>query len=282
MRPLLLCSGVAVAALGVACTLTADLGGLAGDEADGGATDSPIVAPDGSGPPADGAAPDAPADASDPSKAYAATVLADGPVAYFRFEEPSDANAAKDEISGLGATSTGPGVGFGSAGVRGRGATFSGTDWLDFGDRFDFAGLEPFTLEVWLRPIGGVASGILFHKRYESEQPFKSYVLYAAGDGTPHFEAWGVDLSAWNATPLPMTFSHVVLAVRYASGKGNATLYVNGQPATSGGFDNITPLADTPQHLRFGTDVRGVLDELAIYDKALPADRILEHYRAGR
>lgn len=68
----------------------------------------------------------------------------------------------------------------------------------------------------------------------------------------------------------------------YASGKGNATLYVNAQPATHGGFDNVLDLADTPQPLRIGETFVGLMDEAAIYDKVLPPDRILAHYRAGK
>jgi hypothetical protein len=222
-------------------------------------------------------------DAADPSKAYAAVVMADAPVAYWRFEEPSDANAAKDELGAHVATSTGSGVKFGSAGVRGLGASFAGSHELDVGDAFDFSGLAPFTLEAWVRPSSPTFQGLVFHKRDENNpQQFKGYVLYGGDEGTPHFEAWGVELTAWNNVPLAATFSHVVVAVRYDGGKGNATLYINAQPASNGGYDNTINLADTPAHLYLGRGFEGVLDEVALYDKALPADRILEHYRAGR
>ncbi len=32
----------------------------------------------------------------------------------------------------------------------------------------------------------------------------------------------------------------------------------------------------------FGQDLKGALDEIALYDKALTADRVLAHYRALR
>lgn len=76
--------------------------------------------------------------------------------------------------------------------------------------------------------------------------------------------------------------THVVLSVSYATGKGNATLYVNAPPTTHGGFDNVLDLADTPQHLTVGRTFRGVLDDAAIYGKPLPPERILVHYRAGK
>jgi hypothetical protein len=272
----------ALTALAASCTLTTDLKGLSEDASDAGAgTDAMGTTTDDGGPRTDGASSDALPDGADPSKAYAAVVLADGPVAYYRLEEASDENAAKDELGTHPAVSTGAGVKFGAAGTRGRGATFDGNHALDVGDAFDFAGLQPFTLEVWVRASTAAAGGALFHKRDEGQDPFKGYIVYA-DNGSPHFEAWGVDLSAWNDPPLPAGFSHVVVAVRYENGKGNATLYVNAQPGTNGGFNNTISLADTPAHLRFGDGFQGVLDEIAVYDKALPADRILEHYRAGR
>ena len=88
--------------------------------------------------------------------------------------------------------------------------------------------------------------------------------------------------SAYSTDVLPAAFSHVVLTVSYAGGKGNATMYVNATPSPTGGYDNTLDLADTPAPLRFGNAFSGALDEIALYDKALPADRILEHYHAGR
>ncbi len=276
MRTLVAFGVVAAAAFVAACTLTTDLGGLSDGAAtsdDEGGTKLEASAPD---------APDAPSEASavDP---YVAEVLADGPLAYYRFEDATDANSAKDEVGVHPANVTQKGVTFGGAGVRGRGAVFDGNASLDIGDAFDFAGKQAFALEVWVKVSTAQLGGQLFHKRDESvANDFKSYVLYVAGDGTPHFEAWGVDLSAWSDDPLPASFAHVVLSVSYAMGKGNATLYVNAQPANHGGFDNVIDLADTPQHFGIGRAFVGVLDEAAVYGKPLPPDRILAHYRAGK
>jgi hypothetical protein len=288
MRAFAVSSAAASAVIGlacVACSLT-DLSGFTGG---GDPTEAGGVNPEG-GPAQDGSSsgvlPDA-ADASvDPSARYAAMVRGDGPVAYWRFEEPDDANGAQDEIGARLASSTSDGVKLGQPGLLGRGATFDGTQAaMDVGDVFDFAGLRPFTLEVWVRSNKILTTGHLIEKREEIQgTPFRGYLLYGnSDDGTPHFEAWGVEMTAWGTTPIAVaTFSHVVVTVRYENGKGNAKLYVNAQPTANGGWDNTIELADTPQHVRFGRMFSGVLDELAIYDKALPADRILEHYRAGK
>jgi hypothetical protein len=285
MRTLLvgssLASAVAAIALVGACSLTTDLGGLSGgaDPADGA---SALPSPE-SGPPLDGAtSSDAPADTGS-AGAYAAAVLADGPVAYYRFEDSSDSNFAKDEVGAHPANVTAKGATFGGDGVAGHAVTFDGNAALDVGDVFDFAGKQPFSLELWVKATTSKRDGQLLHKRDESvANDFKGCVLYLGGGGEPHFEAWGVDMSAWSDDPLPADFAHVVLVVSYATGKGNATLYVNAQPATHGGFDNVLDLADTPQHLEIGRTFTGLVDEAAIYAKALPPDRILAHYRAGK
>jgi hypothetical protein len=270
---------MAAVALVDACSLTTDLGGLSGgvDPADG-ASASPE-----SGAPLDGATTSDALSETGSANAYAAVVLADGPVAYYRFEDPSDSNFAKDEVGAHPANVTQQGVTFGSAGVAGHAVTFDGNAALDVGDAFDFAGRQPFTLELWVQATTSKRDGQLLHKRDESvPNDFKGYVVYLGGAGEPHFEAWGVDLSAWSDDPLPPGFAHVVLAVSYASGKGNATLYVNAQPTPHGGFDNVLDLADTPQHLQIGRTFAGLVDEAAIYAKALPPERILAHYRAGK
>lgn len=278
------CGGaaLAVAFTVVACSLTTDLSGLSEPSA---SSEGGVGSEGGGGGGGDGSTsgslPEGAVDASDPSAAYEAIVRADGPVAYYRCEEAAAASAAKDAVGTRNANVTGA-VTFGGAGVRGRGCAFDGNASLDVGDTLDFAGKVPFTLELWLRSKSGLVGGQVIHKRDENVDPFKGYILYGDNDGTPHFEAWGVDLSAYSADVLRDTFSHVVVTVAYAGGKGNATLYVNGRASPTGGFDNVTDLPDTPQPLRFGRYFDGVLDEIALYDKALPVDRIGEHFRAGR
>jgi hypothetical protein len=283
MRAFVFCNAIAVLAIGAALVPACSLGGLDGlsgglqDEGDSGGRGQPIEA----GPVADGDIEGfVPDGSADPSAAYAATVLADKPVAYYRFEDPADANAAKDELGAHPATVTAQGVTFRSSGVRGFGAVFDGGTSLDVGDVFDFAGQVPFALEMWVHPTTATGGGQLVKKRDESGT-FAGYVLYLE-KGIPHFEGWGVSLSAWNEDPMPAGFTHLVLSVSYVAGKGNATLYINAQPAEHGGFDNDIDLPDTAVHLHLGGGFQGTLDEIAIYDKALPADRILAHYRGGK
>ena len=281
MRAFLVGSSLLLA-FAAACSLTTNLDGLSGGAEPG---DASVVQPPSEGGPLPEASPPADARAETASATpYADAVLADGPVAYYRFEDPEDSNSAKDELGAHPATVTQQGIVFGSDGVAGSHAVLlDGKAGLDVGDAFDFAGRVPFTLEIWVKPTTSDRGGHLIHKRDESVAgAFKGYILYTGSAGDPHFEGWGVDLSAWNDTPLPTAFAHVVLSVSYATGKGNATLYIDAQPTPHGGFDNVIDLADTPQHLVIGRGVVGVVDEVAIYGKALPPDRVLAHYRAGK
>ena len=283
MRALVIGSSLTAITMFAACSLTTDLEGLSGgvDATDSSVGPLPIVE---AGSLSEASPPtDAPVETGT-GNAYADLVLADGPAAYYRFEDPVGSNAASDELGKIPANLTGAGVTFGSDGVVGHAALFDGNSALDLGDVFDFAGQVPFTLELWAKSTTSNLGGLLMHKRDEhtgNSADFVGYVLYL-DNATPHFEAWGVDLSAWNDTADPAGFVHLAVAVSYATGKGNATLYVNALPAMHGGFDNTLDLADTPTHLTFGSTFNGLIDEVAIYTKALPPDRVIAHYRAGK
>jgi hypothetical protein len=283
MRALLVGTSLAAIALFAACTLTTDLGGLSGGVDPIDASDAPAPIVEGGPLPEASSMQDAPAETGT-GNAYADLVLADGPAAYFRFEDSPGSNTAKDEVGKVTANLTSAGITFGNDGVVGHAAQFDGNSALDLGDVFDFAGQVPFTLELWIKEAGTSGGGLLFHKRDEhtgKTADFVGYVFYLDTDH-PHFEAWGVALTAWNDTPDPAGFVHLALVVSYATGKGNATLYINALPANHGGFDNTLDLADTPTHLTIGRTFTGLVDETAIYAKALPPDRILAHYRAGK
>jgi Concanavalin A-like lectin/glucanases superfamily len=275
----LLCAGLPL----LACTLTTDLGGYAG----------PGETPREAGAGADAASDGATAEASTPdanvAADYGAVVMADGPAAYFRLDEPAGAATARDETGGPAAAPSGKGVRFGEVGPSRGAAHFDGADVLDVGDRLDFDGLVPFTIEVWVKPDAGTWQGELVKKRDQSKTPFAGYVLYLGGNGGAQFEGWGtnVELSAWTdgalgAAPARSGFHHLVAVVTYVDGKGNAAVYVDGARTGKGGFDNTTPLPGSGAPLRIGGGFVGLLDEVALYAKALSPERIRAHYEAGR
>jgi hypothetical protein len=267
-------------AFGGACAFT-DLSGFTTPGSNDGA-----IAGDG-GPLADGAAAPGAEGGSAPDassqSSYASVVLADKPVLYFRFDEDATAKAVIDDIAGRKAPTT-PHARPGAGGVSGHGLSLDGDGELNVGDVFDFDGKRPFALEAWVRvqPHPGVDQHV-FNKRTDPTPDMLGYILYVGEDGSAHFEGWGAELSAWTETPIPTEFTHVVVSVAYdTSQKGNASLWINGQVAPKGGWDNTSPLPNTTAPLLIGPGVIGELDEVAIYDHDLSEARIRAHYTAGK
>ena len=283
VRPAFALAVAPLVSAAIACALPEGSEFSGGRAAGDGAPSPEIEGGPGSGPP-DGTAPDASAAleaGADAAAAYVAAVVADQPAAYFRFEEASSDNAARDSIGGLEAVAGGQ-VGFGAAGVVGHAVRLDGQTGFDLGDRFDFAGKVPFAFEAWIASVENKSDQWLIHKRDESTPgALRGYIIYLGGDHTAHFEGWGASLSAWTDAPLPTSFTHVVLSVAYASGVGNATLWINGQRAPNGGYDNTDNLPDTTVPLQLAPSLVGTVDELAIYAHDLPADRVHAHYVAG-
>jgi hypothetical protein len=220
-----------------------------------------------------------------PKNGYAAAVLADRPVAYYPLDEPAGSMTAVDVIANRNAKQMRGASGFGSEGAVGAGFVANESTGLEVSDVFDFAGKVPFTFEMWLKPSFTGNDLRVISKRKENINPMLGYIVYIKSDNGLQFENWGVGLSAWSDDALPPPssgFTHVVLAISYATGKGNSKLYINGVGQKAGAYDNTDNAADTDQPLRFIENYRGSIDEIAIYDKALAADRVLAHYRALR
>ena len=271
----------------VACSL--DLSGYAGDR-----LGPSNASNDGQAPFDDAGVPDTyvpGVDAADPNAVYGALVERDRPVAFFRFDDKPDAGAAVDSIGAHDALCTKSGIVFGAKGFRGGAVTLDGSSdsFMDMGDVFSFAGLVPFSLEVWVKPKAGTFQGVLMKKRDQADSNnFKGWVFYmSGGDRSVHFEGWGAGISAWtNGTidaPLSATgFTHAAVVVSYEKGVGNAAVYIDGARNGVGGFDNTTALPATNVGLELARDFAGTLDELAIYDYALSPSQIVAHFTAGR
>jgi hypothetical protein len=209
---------------------------------------------------------------------YASLVLADKPAAYFRFEEEPGALLAND-VGGRYVARATEKPGFGLQGIVGRAVALTKQPGLDVGDVFDFGGKVPFALEAWIKLPTRSYDQIVFHKR--GGDPMQGYIVYVGTDRSVHFEAWGVGLSAWTTTPMSQDFSHIVVSVSYATGKGNTTLWVNGQRGPNGAFDNEGDMPETNEPLIIGRDVDGLVDEVVIYEHELAESSVLTHYLAG-
>jgi hypothetical protein len=239
-------------------------------------------------------------DASQPDapRSYREAVLADGPKAYLRLGEASGA-AASDELATYNGTYAG-GVTLGADGALSDPAStsvlFGGVDGrVEMGDVLDFVTKQPFSIEAWIRPAALVldrpqtivakldASG-------DGGTVRKGYLLQIdpKAPGSPNsitFAFWNaasaISFIQSSAPPAVGVFTHVVATFDGAQ----ARLYFNGVEVGSGTAN--VELPNTAASLSIGawsslgmtrSALGGEIDEVAIYDKALPPARIQAHF----
>jgi len=218
-------------------------------------------------------------------------IIADGPVAYYRLGEDSG-TIAKD-FSGYGLDGTYVnGVTLGAegalAGDSDTAASFDGdNDSVVVADAAELDLNEQFTLEAWVFPrlITGADRAVISkvggsggNNGYQMGISHGSQVFLsfnAPGEG------WPTNSVATAVLPLLDTWTHI------AGTYDNDTLqiYVNGQLAASKtiGAKNVV---NSSSSLRISGDDNlhvyfdGVIDEVAIYDRALSAERVRAHYYA--
>jgi hypothetical protein len=218
---------------------------------------------------------------------YRDTVLSDGPVGYWRFGEPTSATTALDETSShpgayLGGVILGePGALAGDANTAAR---FDGIDdQVDFGDAFDFPDVTPFSVEAWVAPdlTQPQTYGMICAKQLDALDGFELGI--EASNQTLFFgrEATGVASDPVVAPLAFGRFSHVVGTFDGIS----LRIYVNAVQMDLVASPFVLP--DTSAAFIAGTSYEtselfaGVIDELAVYDKALTQERIQAHYMAG-
>jgi hypothetical protein len=226
-----------------------------------------------------------------PPTLYAQAVLADDPVAYWRLDEASGEVARDFSGHGNDATYIG-GVHAGTAGaIAGdpdTAATFDGaTGYLDAGDRFAFAGSQPFSVEAWVRPASMQGYGGIFSREDTAGgPPSEGYLGFVSpGDGVYGFQRLdGNSLTSVNSMSVAngAHYDHVV-----ATYDGNVmTLYVNGvaEAMETASF----PIAGATHDFVVGAEVggaedffEGALDEVAVYEHVLSANRVSAHYLVG-
>jgi hypothetical protein len=223
---------------------------------------------------------------------YAAQVLEDDPVAYWRFDETSGTTAADSSGHGNDATYQGGvtlGVPGAIAGDPDTAASFDGiSGFVTAGDRFSFVGQAPFSIEAWVTAEAGATyAGVASRNDDVGGPPSEGYILFVAPtDGTFGFQRLDgsnvstavsmAGVSASSATHVVGTFDGLELVV-----------YIDGEPQgmQTASFPIAGALADFVVGAEAGGSANyfaGTLDEVAVYDHALSADRVGKHYLAGR
>lgn len=239
---------------------------------------------------AESAAPDAATDAPNEGSRlpYPAEVLADKPVLYLRFGEKTG-TAARDETQQRSPTYGGEA----KLGAKGAilndpdtAATFTGaaTSTVVIPPGLDFPGTAPFSVEVWaLETTPNDFGWAVDHQVYGAGRNgwglrFAKTLL--------SFERWADNNLTSVQSPSPLVngkYQHIV-----ATFDGTvAVLYVDGTLAQTSPSSTLmhpmtTGWSAGSQNCGCATaNFTGSLDELAVYDRALPATRVLAHYRAS-
>ncbi len=233
---------------------------------------------------------------------YAQQVLSDGPIAYFRLDDAVGATNAADVAPG------GPSARVSPAGVRfqAQGLVHGDSDTAAYfdasqggnivvgGTTLEFQGNHSFTLELWMEPDHPDAATNYTRILSAEENPGDTTKWAGFYVGTFPYPMPGISFSLWaggktvcNAVDdqaLPSGPIHV--AAVYDATQAQVSLWLNG---TQYGASPCTPnLAEMMAPFTIGGSsvggpfYWGTLDEVAVYDSALPAARIQAHYAAGK
>ena len=215
---------------------------------------------------------------------YQATVLADAPVAYYRFEETAGTSAIDSS-------------GNGNTGTYTNGPLLAQTGLPQLGLAVSFDGIDDhvvtprtvatnFTLELWLRTTATSPAGA---QAYEGDGLVWSdvggtandFVLAALNDRAAFFTG-NPDTTVIGTTPINDGLWHHVVVTRTMGGAKR--LYVDAVLQATG-TTNGSPLTAQPQIMIAANTLdsryfEGLVDEVAYYTTVLSLARIQAHYAA--
>lgn len=218
---------------------------------------------------------------------YRAAVLADSPIAYFRFEETTG-TAAKNEIADSPVTAILPATGV-TLGVDGISAARhalrldSATSQLNVFGEVTPAGGQPFTVEAWAElTLGNSKSQSVFSNMTDQSSDARvGQWMFVDADGLLRTETWdGTGLLFYTniANTLSTSPTWVHLVFMYSDTEQRDIVYVNGATGEGQRVKDGQRLA-VEGPLKW-SGFTGRLDEIAIYDKALTPARIAAHLAA--
>ncbi|MEL7484673.1 MAG: LamG domain-containing protein [Planctomycetota bacterium] len=215
---------------------------------------------------------------------YTAAVLADSPVAFWTFEDVGGMTAA--DQSGNGRAGIYNRVSPWVSGARGTAGDFDGTtSFVDIGS--NWGGGSAATIEAWVRitdPTGDIAAIVsaeqtqFVHFQFSAPAGTSDNVYYRTGQGiTPGFPPPQLQSES---QPTDGAWHHYVLTYDNTSMRQ----YIDGVEVDSvlhgGGVLSVAADMSIGRGFLGGRHLRGQIDEVAIYDYALPADRVRAHFNA--
>lgn len=221
---------------------------------------------------------------------YATAVAADSPVAYWRMDEVSGASIIDSAGAHDGTLSGTPTLGDSSllnSGAGGTAIAFHGTsDYLTVPHHTELNGSSEFTVEMWARVNSPAADDLyMFIDKTGASTANGQWSIYydnRASQGSPQRvrTILGNAIMDWDTEDTAGEVSHGMHLVLSTDGTVGR-LYVNGVHLVTSGSHSWTPNTRSVTNLLSSYYPDVTLDEIAIYQSALPADRILAHYRAG-
>ena len=198
---------------------------------------------------------------------YASAVLADQPLHYWRFEETGGVDAADTAGPRAAAYVGGPALGQPGAMEGSLAILLDGDDdWVDIAD-LTLAG--DFTIEAWI---------------FLCEEISDVDVLVGQGRAGPDINFGLEDFRLWDGSSDPLVAEGPIPRDRWAHiaitrAAGHLEAFIDGRRAGTGAHDAPFPVAT----IGWGESglLRGLLDEVAIYDHALSPDRVAAHAAGG-
>lgn len=267
-----------------ACSLLVETGDLAGGATPGFANATPEASADAGAIDALDATQDADVAPETARAVYRAAVLADGPLVYLHLDETSGLQAA-DEVGppstyvascALGA----PGIFEGAPGVRCDG----GAGGIRVAGAIAFDGTKPLTIEVWYAPEGyDTEYRFLGGTEERNDAGLQQYGVWAQSEFGLMFERYKDGVPVNVGYPLPPLGAYRYLVATYDGAA--LRLYIDGAIIDSVPDTRSRDLSAA--EFWFASDARsaptilGALDEVAIYGKALSAERVNAHFHAA-
>lgn len=236
-------------------------------------------------------------DAADPRfDAYGKAVLADTPLAYWRFEETSpptakDERGLHDAVYTLAPSLGEPGIAGGRA-VRfpaGQHAHVTQSSAA-----FNFPGKAPYAFEMWVK-LSKLVNYQWLGGTEAMTDPRSGWSVWTDATGGAGYEVWGAAFTDGGSTQrrgvvappsliVPGQFQHVVASYNGAS----MQVWIDGVKRVAANDTTDAPdtgplmLGCRRASLPYQCIDDGLIDEVAIYDHALLDTRIVAHYTLGK
>lgn len=221
---------------------------------------------------------------------YETLVLSIGSLqSYWKFDEASGApQDSKGSVAGTLVNAPTQGADSILAGGHGgKALTSSGSNqYVTFGDNYDFAGTDSFSVLVWVNPSGSLTStrGIVAKTNSDSTD---GWALRHNTSGVPQLVRWGDggQESAGAARALEVGKTGMVVGT-YDGGTIRCYLFQDAA-ATFNSTASTRSIAGNSESLRVGsrrdttTGLAGTYDEVAIFDEALPIEMLWRLYLTG-